>query len=85
MDLSGSHTPGVKLYRTSDMYLAAYLMVAKVEFSKVQKDGNRSFFLFEEGPGHEKLVAQFFNGKGMVAANEFSAKIRDIKTLTHSG
>ena len=74
-----------KTYRTSDMYLAAYLMVAKVDFVEAEKDGNRSYFIFEEGPGHKALVAQFFNGKGMVAANEFSAKLRDIKTITHSG
>ena len=77
-----------KPYRTSDMYIAAYLMYAKANFLRVEKESpnsNRSFFLFEKTPGFEKLVAEYFNGKGMVAANVFAAKIRDVKTLTHSG
>ena len=77
-------------YRTSDMYVAAYLMYAKANFLRVEKDASnpgskRSFFLFEKTPGFEKLVAEFFNGRGMVPANDYAAKIRDVKTLTHSG
>lgn len=81
-----------KPYRTSDMYVAAYLMYAKATFVKVEKEKNaqgkttnRSFFYFERTPGFDKLVAEYFNGKGLVPANDFAAKIRDVKTLTHSG
>lgn len=79
----------VREYRTSDMYLAAFLMLAKVDFLRVEKDedprSNRHFFVFAEGVNHDRLVAEYFNGKGVVPANEFAAKLRDVKTLTHSG
>lgn len=78
-----------KTYRTSDMYVAAYLMYARATFLRVERDreagSKRSFFVFEKTPGFDKLVAEYFNGKGMVPANDFAAKIRDVKTLTHSG
>lgn len=83
---------GENEYRTSDMYVAAYLMYAKATFLRVEKERDRngkptkrSFFVFEKTPGFEKLVAEYFNGKGHVSANDFAAKVRDVKTLTHSG
>ena len=83
---------GENEYRTSDMYVAAYLMYAKATFLRVEKEKDRngkptkrSFFFFEKTPGFERLVAEYFNGKGLVPANEFAGKVRDVKTLTQSG
>lgn len=84
-----TNLPDVKEYRTSDMYLAAFLMLAKCEFLRSERDddprSNRSFFVFAEGINHDRLVSEYFNGKGLVPANEFAAKLRDVKTITHSG
>jgi hypothetical protein len=73
-------------YRTTDMMLGAYLMYAEVPLLRTERDRDerKTFFIFEKGPGHEKLIAEYFNGKAEVKANVFAAKIRDIKTLTHS-
>lgn len=73
-------------YRTSNMYLAAYLLYAEVTFLRTEREkgDKKSLFVFEKAPGHEKLVNEYFNGKAMVPANVFASKISDVKDLIHS-
>lgn len=71
-------------YKTSNMYLAAYLLYAEVSYLRLERGDKKSVFVFERGPGHDKLVNEYFNGKASVPANVFAAKISDVKDLLHS-
>lgn len=72
-------------YRTSDLYYAAYLKVAGVEFVDTVREDSRVFFLFDEqAPGSLRdLKRQFFSGQAKVSALDYAQAIKTMKTLTH--
>jgi hypothetical protein len=70
-------------FRTSDLYYAAYLRVAGVEFRGTEKEGSRTFFLFENSDNMRDLKVQFFNGSSKVAAQPYADAIKAMKSLTH--
>ena len=72
-----------KEFRTSDLYFAAYLKVAGVEFRGTTKEGTRVFFLFEPGNGISDLKTQYFNRFAKVPALTFVDEIRSMKGLTY--
>jgi len=74
------------LYRTSDLYYAAYLKVAGVPFVDSVREGGRVYFLFNEDESSRAmrdLRQQFFNGQGKVSALDYKQAIQTFKTLTH--
>ena len=70
-------------YRTSDLYYAAYLKVAGVEFRGTTKEGNRVFFLFENVEGMSDLKKQYFNRFAKVSALTYADEVRSMKNLTY--
>jgi hypothetical protein len=72
-------------YRTSDLYYAAYLKVAGIQFKGTQREGNRIFFLFEASDNLKDLRVQYFNSSSKVAAMPFADSIKAMKSLTHDG
>jgi hypothetical protein len=72
-------------YRTSDLYYAAYLKVAGVNFAGTSREKGRVFFLFEEdGPvSIRELKQQYYNRTSKVAALTYSDEIKVMKALTH--
>jgi len=72
-----------KEYRTSDLYYAAYLKVAGVEFKGTTKEGTRVFFLFENVEGMADLKKQYFNRYAKVSALTYADEIRSMKNLTY--
>lgn len=70
-------------YRTSDLYYAAYLKVASVPFKGTEREGSRTFFLFEPSENMNDLKVQFFNGQAKVPASPYADAIRSMKSLTH--
>ena len=70
-------------FKTSDIYFAAYLKVAGVQFNGTTRDGGRVFFLFEMGEGMRDLKSQFFNRIAKVPALTYADEIRNMKSLTH--
>lgn len=74
-------------YRTSDLYLAAYLQVAGVEMKKTERDTNsgKIHFVFDTTIASiEELKSAWFNCSGKVAANPYAASIKNLKSLVHS-
>lgn len=72
-------------YRTSDLYYAAYLKVAGVNFVGTNREGGRVYFLFEEGGpvSIKELKQEYYNRRGKVAALTYSDEIKVMKALTH--
>ncbi len=71
-------------FRTSDLYYAAYLRVARVPWITTEREGRRVFFIFEEIEGLDDLKKQFFNRTGKVEALTYADEIKAMKSLTHS-
>lgn len=72
-----------KPYRTSDLYYAAYLKVAKVKLIGQEKEGRRIFFLFENDSVINDLQTEYFNRTGKVPALTYADEIKAMKALTH--
>jgi len=72
-----------KEYKTSDLYFAAYLKVAGVEFCGTTKEGNRVFFLFTPTEGMSDLKTQYFNRYAKVSALTYADEVRSMKGLTY--
>ena len=72
------------VYRTSDLYYAAYLKVAGVSMVGTQWEGARMFFLFEKGPGLKGLKTQYFMDIAKVPALSYAQALKALKALTHT-
>ena len=71
------------IYRTSDLYYAAYLKVAEVPFTGTEREGQRVFFLFENSDALRELKDQYFNRTAKVSALTYADEIKAMKALTH--
>jgi hypothetical protein len=71
------------LFRTSDLYFAAYLKVAGVKFLETVKEGDRVVFVFEEGGVLRDLKNAYFNRSAKVFAMSYADEIKAMKALTH--
>jgi len=72
-------------YRTSDLYYAAYLKVAGVEFVDTTREGGRVFFLFrddDEVSPLRDLKREYFSGHAKVSALALVQEIKNMKSQT---
>jgi len=70
-------------YRTADLYYAAYLKTAAVEFLGTEKEGERTLFMFVKPDNIRDLKNQFFTRRAKVSAMTYADEIKALKTLTH--
>lgn len=75
--------PDTTVYRTSDLYYAAFLKVAGVPFLGVEREGRRVFFLFEDSPTIQELKLGYFNRTAKVLALTYADETKAMKALTH--
>ncbi len=80
-----------KLGNTSDLNLGAYLQCAGVEIVRLERakdaeghTSKRVLLFFAKSAGHEKLVAEYFNGKGKVSARDYANNLKDLKSRIYS-
>lgn len=76
--------PGLA-FRTSDIYLAAYLKIAGVDFQGVTHEGTRAFFLFENQEGLDEIKQAFFAGTSKVPARAYAEEIKAFKSMVYGG
>jgi len=70
-------------YKTADLYYAAYLKTAAVEFLGTEREGDRTVFVFTKPDNIRDLKAQFFTRQAKVSAMTYADEIKALKTLTH--
>ena len=70
-------------YRTSDLYFAAYLKVAEVQFVGTAREDRRVFFLFEEQDGIRDMHMQYFNNVSKVLARTYAEEIKAMKAMVY--
>ena len=88
---TGTETLGAsdkkKLYRSSDIYFAAYLCALDFPLVTTESDtapnGSRKIiFIFEMREEHIRhSKTQFFGGSGTVKAQKFVSSIRSLKSM----
>lgn len=67
-------------YRTSDLYLSAYLKAKGFRLKDKHRAGNKFIFIFEDRDDREQLIQEFFND-GTVNITAFKNAIQDLKTM----
>lgn len=73
------------MYKTSDLYFAAFLKVARVPFVDTEWEDKRMYFIFED-QGQDvmrNLKKEYFSDKAKVNAMSFVQAIKLMKNLTH--
>ena len=70
-------------YKTSDLYLAAFLRAKGEELENIEKNGPKMTFVFKKD--HEELkdeIIKFYNAQGSIEPLKFIDAIRNMKSLT---
>jgi len=71
------------IYRTSDLYYAAFLRVAGVKFIEATRDQGRVFFSFENGESIRDLKREYFNRSAKISALDYADEVRSMKAMIH--
>lgn len=71
-------------YKTADLYYAAYLMTAQVEFTGVEEAASgRVVFVFTRPENIRDLKMQFFTHRARVSALTYANNIKTLKSIIH--
>ena len=73
--------------RTSDLYFAAFLQSVGCKISKIEKEGSKNIFTFDDDKNRTDLKESYFNesDKSAVPALKLANNVRSLKTLCHTG
>jgi hypothetical protein len=71
------------LYKTSDLYFAAYLKTSGLELLKTEMEGSKVVFVFEKPESFKELKRSYFNRTSRVPALTFVDEVRSMKALTY--
>lgn len=71
------------IYKTSDLYFAAYLKAVGMVLLKTEKEGHKVIFVFEKKESFKDLKREYFNRTSRVPALTFVDEIRSMKSLTY--
>lgn len=67
-------------YRTSDLYLSAFLKAKGMKLKDKFRTGNKFVFIFDDRNDRKELIQEFFND-GSVSITAFKNAIQDLKTM----
>lgn len=72
------------IYRTPDLYLAAYLLTGGLPLVKTTSEGRRVHFHFDTSDfDFEGVKSDWFNGSGVISGRDYANNIRSLKSLVH--
>jgi hypothetical protein len=73
----------INTYRTSDLYLSAFLKLKGHKFS-VEKNKNKIFFIFDKNDVLMSNVADYLSESGSCEPLLFTNTIKNLKNLIHN-
>jgi len=82
-DRNGSHSfnkDQPTLYKTSDLYLSAFLKAKGIFLQKATWENGRVVFIFQDPGDIQKLIAEYFNDS-RVGVLTYKATLRDLRTI----
>jgi len=71
-------------FSTGDIYVAALLKTAGLNFIGITKNGPRGIFKFEDSPEREKLILDFYNGRAMQNVKAYVDHWMNFKKLVEN-
>ena len=71
-------------FETTDFYLACFLRCRGFDLTDVRRTGRRSTFVFSDSAQRRAEVLAFYRSKAVVAALDFVAAIKEMKSLIHN-
>ncbi len=73
------------VYKTPDLYFAAYLKVAGCPMPRTERAGKRVYFCFDVAAsnGVEDLKRGYFSGSSKVTALAYANEVKNLKALCH--
>ena len=71
---------GKTIYRTSDLYLSAFLKAKGMRLVDKHRLDQRVEFMFEDCADRPQLIRDFFSD-GLVSITAFKNAIQDLKTM----
>lgn len=80
MEMAKTAVKTMNTYRTSDLYLSAYLKAKGLRLLDKQRNGHKFIFIFDDRSDRKKLIQEFFND-GTVNITAFKNAIQDLKTM----
>ena len=73
----------MEIYKTSDIYLAAYLRAKGHKIKEVERPRGKVYFCFEEDELLKKNKLRFFND-GLISVTKYKNALSDLKTIIHN-
>jgi hypothetical protein len=70
----------METYKTSDLYLSAFLKAKGMRLKDTVKNGGRFVFIFDDREDRNQLIQEFFND-GQVSITAFKNALQDLKTM----
>lgn len=67
-------------WRTSDLYLAGFLKARGLNFTRIEHEGRRVFFLFQQNPSLDELIQAFYND-GPIGALTYKGILKNLKEI----
>lgn len=73
------------MYKTSDLYWAAFLRVSGIQLKGTEREYQKVIFLFEDPGGTiiQDLKGDFFMDRAKVSPLSFSQSLKALKALIH--
>lgn len=68
------------LYRTPDLYLAAFLKIKGLIFDGSERERGRTFFIFQQKDNTEELIRGYYNDAA-VPVLAYKGALRDLKSI----
>ena len=71
------------MYKTSDLYLTAYLKAKGNKITKIDREVNKCFFNFEDNELLKSNKMRFFND-GLISVTQYKNALQDLRVLIHN-
>jgi hypothetical protein len=70
-------------FETTDLYLASAMKLKGVRLIRIEKNGSRGIFVFEDFDGRAEFVREYFSGELEGSLNGFANAWADLKSLVY--
>lgn len=70
----------INVYKTSDLYLSAFLKAKGLRLIDKNRAGNKFVFVFNDRQDRKELIQEFFND-GLINITAFKNALQDLKTM----
>ena len=67
------------IYRTKDLNESAFLYASGQKLIKLEDDKGRFYFVFEDGPTCQRLIAAYWQKETSISPKEFADALRSLK------